>query len=142
VQLSPEFLADFNRARGNGYAAQAAGLPFSGAYNPAVPGSQPLTLLPSLGLSLSQSAVVNNLQTNQVGGLADTYVQNVPGTRSRFLQNPGIYSSNALFNGGFSDYHSLQFEARRRFKDGFFGQLNYTWSDTNTDSSGTTQNRF
>jgi hypothetical protein len=142
VQVSPEFLADFNRARGNGYAAQAAGLPFSGAYNPAVPGSQPLTLLPSLGLSLSNSTVVNNLQTNQVGGLADTYVQNVPGTRSTFLQNPGIYSSNALFNGGFSDYHSLQFEARRRFKDGFFGQLNYTWSDTNTDSSGTAQNRF
>jgi Carboxypeptidase regulatory-like domain len=142
VRISDEFLADFNRARQNGYLAQAAGLPFSGAFNASVSGSQPLSLLPSLGLSLANSTVVNNLQTNQVGGLADTYVQNVPGTRSTFLQNPGIYSSNALFNGAFSDYHSLQFEARRRFKSGFFGQLNYTWSDTKTDSSGTAQNRF
>ncbi len=45
-------------------------------------------------------------------------------------------------NGGFSDYNSLQIEVRRRFVGGFFGQMNYTLSDTNTDSAGTAQNRF
>jgi hypothetical protein len=45
-------------------------------------------------------------------------------------------------NGAFSDYNALQFELRRRFKSGFFGQLNYTWSDTNTNSYGRSQNRF
>ena len=58
------------------------------------------------------------------------------------MQNPGIYASQGLINGAFSDYNSLQFELRRQFRSGFFGQLNYTWADTNTDSSGTGQNRF
>jgi hypothetical protein len=142
VVISPEFLADFNRARSNGYLAQQAGLAFSGAFNPNVPGSQQLTTLPSFGISMANSTLVNRLQTNQVGGLADFYVQNVPDALGRFMQNPAIYSSNALTNGGFSDYNSLQFEARRRFRNGFFGQVNYTWSDTNTDSAGTAQNRF
>ena len=39
VQISPDFLADFNRARSNGYLAQQAGLAFSPVFNPAVPGS-------------------------------------------------------------------------------------------------------
>ena len=41
VQMSPDFLADFNRARSNGYLAQQAGLAFSPVFNPAVPGSVP-----------------------------------------------------------------------------------------------------
>jgi hypothetical protein len=142
LQISPEFLADFNRARQNGYLAQAAGLAFSGAYNASVPGSQQLTTLPGFGISLANSTVVNNLQTNALGGLADFYTQNVSGARATFMQNGGIYASQAVSNGGFSDYNSLQLEARRRFKNGFFGQLNYTWSDTKTDSAGTAQNRF
>ena len=48
-QISPEFLADFNRARSNGFLAQQAGLAFSPVFNPAVPGSQPLTVLPTFG---------------------------------------------------------------------------------------------
>ncbi len=49
VKISPEFLADFNRARSNGFLAQQAGLSFSPAFNPAVPGSEPLTVLPNFG---------------------------------------------------------------------------------------------
>ena len=48
----------------------------------------------------------------------------------------------ALSNGGFSDYNALQLELRRQFRNGFFGQINYTLSNTKTDSSGTAQNRF
>ncbi len=142
VQLTPQFLADFNRARSNGYLAQQAGLAFSGAFNPNVPGSQPLTLLPSFGTALNNATLVANLQNNQVAGLADFYLTNRVVTPGAFMQNSGIYASQGLINGAFSDYNSLQFELRRQFRSGFFGQLNYTWADTNTDSSGTGQNRF
>jgi hypothetical protein len=142
IQISPEFLADFNRARSNGFLAQQAALAFSGAFNASVPGSQPLTVLPTFGVSLANATVVNQLQTNQVAGLADFYVQNVAGARTTFMQNPGIYAANGVLNGGFSDYNALQLELRRRFRNGFFGQLNYTFSDTKTDSAGTAQNRF
>jgi hypothetical protein len=143
LTFSPEFLADFNRARQNGYLSVAAGGDFNPQY--AGPGSQPLTILPSFGL-LTNATARNNIQTNQVGGLVDQYISQTgtPGATSRaaFLQNNGIYASQAVSNGGFSDYNSLQVELRRRMKNGFFGQLNYTFSDTNTDSAGTAQNRF
>ena len=58
------------------------------------------------------------------------------------MQNPGIYASQGLSNGGFSDYNSLQLELRRQFRNGFFGQVNYTFAERDTDSAGTGQNRF
>jgi hypothetical protein len=147
IQLSKEFTDDFARARSNGYLAQAAGLAFSPVFNPNVPGSQPLTLLPSLGL-LTNNNVITNIQQNQVAGLADFYMTSLgtaalrTNARSMFLQNPGVYSSNALINGAFSDYNALQLEARRQFRNGFFAQVNYTFANTKTDSDGTGQNRF
>jgi Carboxypeptidase regulatory-like domain/TonB dependent receptor len=143
LQISSAFLADFNRARSNGYLAQQAGLAYSVAFNPNVPGSQQLTVLPTFGANLLTNAtVVSNLQTNQVAGLADFYMTNRVTTPATFMQNTGIYAAQGLANGGFSDYNSLQLELRRQFRSGFFGQLNYTFSDTNTDSAGTGQNRF
>jgi hypothetical protein len=143
VRISPEFLADFNRARSNGYAAQAAGLAFSPLYNPAVPGSQPLTVLPSFGVNLNGATAINNIQTNAVAGLADFFITSrATGALSTFMQNGAIYSSNAILNGGFSDYNALQIELRRQYRGGFFGNINYTLADTNTDSTGTAQNRF
>jgi Carboxypeptidase regulatory-like domain/TonB dependent receptor len=145
VQISPDFLADFNRARNNVFMAQQAGVtPLSGAFNPAVPGSVPLTVLPSFGAPLlANSTAVNHMQTNQVAGLADFYMQSrVPGALGTFMQNPGIYASQAIANGGFSDFNSLQLELRRQFRNGFFGQVGYTYADTKTDSAGTAQNRF
>ncbi len=144
VQLSPEFLADFNRARSNGYLAQQAGKSFSPVFDPTVPGSVPLTVLPSFGATLlTNTNVITNLQTNQVAGLADFYMTSrVAGSLATFMQNPGIYASQGLANGGFSDYNSMQLELRRQFRNGFFGQVNYTFANTETDSSGTAQNRF
>ena len=143
VQISPEFLADFNRARSNGFLSQQAGLGFDPRFNAAVPGSVPLTVLPNFGVAVTNNNVVTNLQTNQVAGLADFYMQSrVPGALATFMQNPAIYASQAIANGGFSDFNSLQLELRRQFRSGFFGQVAYTYSDTNTDSAGTAQNRF
>ena len=142
VNISPEFLADFKAARNNGYLAQAAGLGFVPTYNPNVPGSVPLTVLPSFGL-LTNATVRSHIQTNSVGSLADYYITSrVPGAIATFMQNPAIYASNALSNGGFSDYHGLQFELRRQFRNGFFAQVNYSFSHSNTNSAGTSQNRF
>jgi hypothetical protein len=142
IRLSPEFLADFNRARSNGYLAQGAGLAFSPAFNPAVPGSQQLTVLPTFGL-LTNATAISHIQTNQAAGLADFYIQSrVAGALNAFMPNPGIYASQAIVNGGFTDYNALQVEVRRRFRNGLFGQVNYTFSDTLTDSAGTAQNRL
>jgi hypothetical protein len=144
LEIAPEFLADFNRARSNGYLAQQAGLPFSPVFNPAVPGSQPLTVLPTFGVNnLTNATVIGQIQTNQVAGLADFYLTNrVAGALSAFMPNPGIYASQLITNGSFTDYNALQLEIRRQFRDGFFAQANYTLAGTQTDSAGTAQNRF
>ncbi len=143
IQIAPAFLADFNRARSNGYLAQQAGLAFSPLFNPAVSGSQPLTVLPGYGTLLSQSTAVNAVQTNQVAALADFFVTSrSPGALATFMPNPGIYASNGILNGGFSDYNSLQLELRRQFRGGFMAGVNYTLADTKTDSAGNGQNRF
>lgn len=141
MQMSQAFLADFERARRNGYLAQAAGLGFNPAFNAAVAGSQQLTVLPSFGL-LTNATVLNRLQTNQPGALVDFYLTQRVAAATQFLPNQGIYAANLISNGGFSDYNALQLEARRQVSSGFFAQVNYTWSHTNTDSVGTGQNRF
>ena len=142
IQISPNFLADFNRARRNSYLAQAAGLGNSPVFNPNVPGSEQLTVLPNFGL-LTNATAISHIQTNQVGALADFYItSSVPGALQAFMPNPGIYAAQSIVNGGFTDYNALQLELRRRFRGGFFGQLNYTLADSNTDSAGTAQNRL
>ena len=142
VKISPEFLADFNRARSNGFLADAGRSCVQPGVQPRRAGQPAADDAPELRM-LTNANVVNNLQTNQVAGLADFYMTNrVPGSLATFMQNPAIYASQGLSNGGFSDYNSLQFEVRRQFRNGFFGQVHYTWSDTKTDSAGTGQNRF
>jgi len=142
IKISPEFLADFKRARQNGYLAQAAGLGFVPTYNPNVAGSQPLTVLPTFGL-LTNATALTHIQQNGVAALADFYVTSrVTGALGTFMQNSGIYASQGISNGGFSDYNALQLELRRQYRNGFFGQINYTLSGTNTNSAGTAQNRF
>ena len=49
IQMTEAFMADFARARSNGFLAQQAGLAFSPVFNPNVPGSQALTVLPTFG---------------------------------------------------------------------------------------------
>jgi hypothetical protein len=148
IELSQAFMEDFARARANGFLAQDAGLAFNPAFNANVPGSQPLTVLPTFGGGLLTNATARQaIQQNEPGRLADVYMTSLnaagrASAREVFLQNPGIYSSNAIENGGFTDYNALQLELRRQFRNGFFGQVNYTYAHTKTDSDGTGQNRF
>jgi len=146
IQLSQPFMDDFARARANGFMAQQAGLAFNPAFDANVPGSQPLSVLPGFGL-LTNATARQAIQQNEPARLADIYMQSLnaagrANARATFLQNPAIYSANAIENGGFSDYNALQLELRRQFRNGFFAQVNYTYADTKTDSDGTAQNRF
>jgi hypothetical protein len=141
------FLDDFIRARTNGYLAQQAGLAWNPTFNANIPGSQPLTVLPTLGLPMTNATIINTLQQGEVGRMADLAMTGLAAPQraaamALFLQNPAIYSSNAIVNGGFSDYNALQLELRRQFRGGIFGQVNYTRAHTKSDSDGTGQNRF
>ena len=147
-QVSAEgaFLDDFLRARSNGFLALAAAGTFNPAYNPAIAGSQPLTYLPQFGGGLlTNTTVQSNIQTGQAGSLADFYLT-TPATaaaaRQAFFANPGIYAADIILNGASTDYHALQLETRRRFKNGIFWQANYTFSKSLTNSTGTAQARF
>lgn len=143
IQVPQAFVDDFNRARSNGFLAQQAGLAFSPVYNPAVPGSVPLTVLSQYGL-LTNSSVRTFIQQNEVGGLADFYVtQRVAGALAAFYPNPGIYEARAVVNDGWQNYNALQVELRRQYRGGVFGAINYTLSRTTSNSTGgTIQSRF
>jgi hypothetical protein len=151
--INRPFFDDFIRARNNGYLSLAANGVFNPAYNAAIAGSQPLSVLttPTLGGGILANATVRALiQTGQVASLADYYTNGSAGAavastaRAFFYTtgNPGIYVSDLILNGGKTDYHAFQGEIRRRFKNGLFGQMNYTFSKVLTNSPGTTQARF
>jgi hypothetical protein len=143
INIPDPFLQDFLRARGNGFAAQAAGLPFNPNYNAAVPGSQPLTVLPSFGVALTNATIVSAVQTGAVASLADFYItQRVAGAAQAFLPNPNIYAADVIVSNAQTDYHALQLEARRRMSRGVLAQVNYTFSKALASSPGTTQARF
>jgi hypothetical protein len=149
-QMNPRgaFQDDFLRARTNGFLALQATGSFDPAYNPALAGSQPLTVIPTLGGGFLTSATVRSLiQTGQVASLADLYMTGAgpaigAQARQMFLTNPGIYVADLIENGGFSNYNALQLELRRQLQAGVLGQINYTFSKTRTNSLGTTQERF
>jgi len=151
--INKPFFDDFQRARSNGFLALAATGTFNPAFNANIPGSQQLTVLTSPilgGGSLTNANVRSSIQTGQAGGLADFYTGGSAGAsvaqsaRSFFLTsgNPGIYVADLILNGGTTDYHSFQGEIRRRFSNGIFGQMNYTFSKVLTNSPGTAQSRL
>jgi hypothetical protein len=135
------FLQDFARARQNGFLSLAAGLAFDPAFAGA--GSQGLTVLPQFG-QLANATVRSAIQQNEPARLADFYISNrIAGANAAFLPNPGIYASEFVTNGSFTNYHALQLELRRQFRNGISGQINYTWSETRADALGaTSQNRI
>ena len=144
--LGGAFAADFQRARQNGFLAQAAGRGFVPDFNPNIPGSQVLTVLPTFG-QLGNATARTAIQQNELARLADFYMSTAGGptaaARAAFLANPGIYTSEYMDNTSFQDYDALQIELRRQFRNGIFGQINYTLSETRSDSIGTgSQNRI
>lgn len=138
------FLADFNRARSNGFLALASTGRFTPTYNAAIPGSQVLTLLPNLpsaGL-LTNATVISNIQTGEPGTLANTYQINSLNGNVNFYQNPNILGANYTSGGADSTFNSLQVDARKRLSRGLTMQVNYTWSKVLSNTAGDTQTNF
>jgi hypothetical protein len=143
------FLADFNRARSNCIAQGTfigASNPLLGctnaSFNPAIPGSQALSvfpLLPSGGL-LNNATILGQIQQNVPADLAVTYIINNLATGVNFLANPNAFVANVTSNGGLYRYNSLQVEMRRRYENGFSFEANYTFqkilADTTQDGQG------
>ena len=136
------FLADFNRARQN--LILSGGV--SGAYNPAIPGSQVLTVFPNMILtgtgSLSNATIRNFLIAGTPADLAVNYITTGRTGTVPFLANPNAGAVDLLTNSGRSRYNSLQAEIRRRFSGGLFFQANYTFQKNLTNASGVGQTRF
>ncbi len=132
------FLADFQRAERN--------LAANG--NPGV--GETLQVFPKLGLGglLGNATIRNLIATGEIGQLAAIYVIN----RDLFLEpgvfgsqlgpefflraNPNTYVADYVGNGSYSDYHALQTEIRRRFRNGLYFQANYTYGKSFSDFEG------
>jgi hypothetical protein len=168
------FLDDFLRARKN-CELQGATLPGSGSalekctdprFNPAIPGSQQLTIFPLLGHqtvanrggNLRDATILNLIKQGQVAELISNYlnsrctyfVQNpVQGCLANFKigpngssigtgfflpTNPNAFVTDYIGSSGWSNYHGLQAEIRRRFSGGYYYQINYTWSKAFTNA--------
>ena len=138
------FLDDFRRAQQNGFLARNAGRGFDPAYNPAVAGSQPLTVFPLLGSQglLTNATIRGQIERGEVGTLAQTYVTNRLNGPINFFANPLALGANTMTNYSNSTYNSLQVEVRRRTNFGAQFQANYTWSKVLSDALGDQQTRF
>ena len=136
------FLDDFIRARNNGFLAQEA----TGAFNPAYtgPGTQPLTVFPKLyrGGQLTQAGIRQLILNGEVGQLAAQYQTDGLNGSVNFFQNPFALGTDLLENYTNSTYNALQVEVRRRTRQGFDFQANYTFSKVLSDSYGTSQSRL
>ncbi|MCX6632399.1 MAG: TonB-dependent receptor, partial [Candidatus Solibacter sp.] len=139
------YLQDFLRAQNNGFLAVATGRSFNPAYNAAIAGSQPLTVLTKLVKgALTDENALYYLQTGEVGELGTYYQTNGynPTNAVPFFQNPNALGTDLLTNYSSSSYNALQVEVRRRTKSGLFFEGNYTWSKVLSDADGDSQNRL
>ncbi len=132
------FLPDFIRARNNGFLSAAAGQGFNPTYNPAIPGSQQLTVFPQLpyGGFLTNSFVDGLIQTGQVGELAAIYQQDGLNGNINFFPNPYTNGANVITNYVSSTYNALQLEVRKRTASGAQFQFNYAYSKALGNTEG------
>ncbi len=152
------FFSDFLRAQSN---LAAFGNPDCTAAMALATGCQVLTIFPRIGSgasargNLGDAAIRTLITQGQVGELAATYAA----ARNTYMNisqpcNPGAIGTGALSlcpsfflpsngnafvtdyigSGGWSSYHGLQAEVRKRLSGGWYYQINYTWSKAFTNS--------
>jgi hypothetical protein len=140
------FLDDFNRARSNGFLAQAATGTFNPNYNATIAGSQQLTVFPRMTLtgagSLTNATVVGLIQRGEVGELANYYYIRRLQNDVVFFRNPYGLGANLMTNASHSTYNALQLEVRGRPTRGLTVQGSYAWAKNLSDSYGEAQTRF
>lgn len=139
-QINPNqggFLQDFIKARNNGALSLASGKGFNATYNPAISGSQPLPFFDSIGGgAITNSTVAGNIQSGQLGSLAQLYQSNffLPNDSFSFFPNPLTLYQNVLTNYSNSTYNALQVEVRKRTTSGMQFQANYTFGKSLSDA--------
>ena len=135
------FLADFQKAQSNASLAQKSGLAYNGSYNPAIAGSQQLTVFPLLfnGGNFTNATIQTYLQQGQVGELANQYMVNGWNNTVNFYTNPKVQGANVMTNGGYSTYHALQAEITRRMHSGLQIQFSYSFSKSLSNTTGDAQ---
>ena len=131
----------------------------SAAFNAGIPGSQQLPVIGRLGSTggllnggnLTNATVLTLIRQNQVGELVSNYLSQrntffnltqpcaETGTGrpcpSFFLPaNGNAFVTDYIGSSGWSNYHGLQAEIRRRFTGGWYYQVNYTWSKAFTNA--------
>jgi hypothetical protein len=138
------FLADFLRAQNNAALSQAAGGAYLGTYNPAITGSQVLTVFPLLvsGGNLTNSTIQTYLRQGEIGTLADTYMTNGWNNTIGFYTNPNVQGANTVVNDGFSSYHAFQLDVKKRIRSGLQAQFNYTFGKALSNTTGDAQTNF
>lgn len=139
-----QMLPDFVKAMNNGLLSQRAGGAFDPRYNANIAGSQQLPFfaaLPSGGL-LTNSTVINDIQTGQVGELGSLYQTNGLNGPVNFFANPNILGANVLTNYSNASYNAFQLDVTRRFSRGLQIQANYVWSKVLSDAAGDQQTDF
>ena len=138
------FLGDFLRAQSNGDRSFAANGTYDPRYNAAIAGSQPLTVFPQLasGGLLTNATVINLVRTGQVASLADIYMTNRLNGSVNFYTNPNIQGANAVVNGGWSNFNSLQLQATRRTRNGLQVQFSYVFSKGLSTAAGDAGTNF
>jgi hypothetical protein len=138
------FLADFLRAQSNANLALAATGVYNPAYNPRVPGSQPLLVfnqIQSAGF-LGSATVRSLIRTGEAAELAYIYQVNGLNGKVNFFPNPNALTADYLTHFSNSRYDSLQLETRRRLHRGLAFQVNYVFSKWLSDAAGTDQFRY
>lgn len=132
------FLADFNRARQNGFLSLAANGTFDPLYTG--PGGQQLQVFPNIcgpgayGFLDALGFINNDVQNGFIGDLAHIYQEFGCGpTPGFFAPNDLIIGADLLKNASFSSYNAAVVEVRRRLSNGFYLQANYVFSKTMTD---------
>ncbi|HTG95328.1 MAG TPA: TonB-dependent receptor [Pyrinomonadaceae bacterium] len=155
------FFQDFLRAQRN---LNSFGNPACSAAQAASTGCEVLTIFPRLGNdgNLGNATIRNLIRQGQVGELASNYlnsrctffipnpVQNCPvnfrinpptganaaelGTEFFLPTNRNAFVTDYIGSSGWSNYHGLQAEIRKRFTNGWYYQVNYTWSKAFTNA--------
>ena len=143
------FVQEFLNAQRNLAANGGSSFAFGAA------GTVPLPIFSTLFAGVANTSgfgsttFINQLNNNNIGALAFT-LANVATYRTNranltfngrpapnfFLANPNAAFARALANGGYSNYHSLQAEIRRRMTKGLQLQGSYTFSKALTDTDG------
>ncbi len=143
-QTQGGFLDDFKRALANGRVSAASTGFFDPTYDPNIPGSQPLQVIPGyLGGGFLDDPFIQALIRRGESAELASYYEILGVTDTGFYPNPYAYTGSFLLSGvSHSFYHSLQLEARHRMRGGLTFQVNYTLSKVLSDSLGVDSHRY